>query len=324
MITTNNKFNTMPEQVQENMDNVKKLDEKYGSMQNKLVFVGKWLKGRRYKPQQIVEFDDATFVCVSSVIAVLPPPQDTSHFDLFVNKGEQGPQGATGPQGPQGPQGATGPQGPQGEDGEQGEEGPEGVGLDRVSRSDVVYDQNQTTTVINFELTNGHNYEVSVVAVNGQQGATGPQGPQGPQGATGPQGPAVPIDFTLNPTSANAVANLTVYNAINNFIKQQLSGVTRGVLKDNNTGLIIQWGNITPNGTNTYITFNQPFSSTAYFVGGICGGAGETDGYKSNQIKALGVNNKSTTRARVWGMYSQANSGVTGGDVPFDWIAIGF
>ena len=27
MITTNNKFNTMPEQVQENMDNVKKLDE---------------------------------------------------------------------------------------------------------------------------------------------------------------------------------------------------------------------------------------------------------------------------------------------------------
>ena len=27
MITTNNKFNTMPEQVQENMDNIKKLDE---------------------------------------------------------------------------------------------------------------------------------------------------------------------------------------------------------------------------------------------------------------------------------------------------------
>ena len=247
MITTNNKFNTMPEQVQENMDNVKKLDEKYSSMQNKLVFVGKWLKGRRYKPQQIVEFEDATFVCVSSVIAVLPPPQDTSHFDLFVNKGEQGP-----------------------------------------------------------------------------QGATGPQGPQGPQGATGPQGPAVPIDFTLNPTSTNAIANLTVYNAINNFIKQQLSGVTRGVLKDNNTGLIIQWGNITPNGTNTYITFEQPFSSTGYFVGGTCGGAGETDGYRSNQIKALGVNNKSTTRTRVWGMYSQSNSGVTGGDVPFDWIAIGF
>ena len=322
MITTNNKFNTMPEQVQENMDNVKKLDEKYGSMQNKLVFVGKWLKGRRYKPQQIVEFEDATFVCVSSVIAVLPPPQDTSHFDLFVNKGEQGPQGPQGATGPQGPQGATGPQGPQGEDGEQGEEGPEGVGIDSITRADVQYGTSQTTTIVDFYLTNGNNYEVEVVAVNGAQGPQGPQGATGPQG---PQGPAVPIDSSLSSTSTNALENRAVYSAINNFVKQIFaSGDTSGSLKDNNTGLIIQWGNITPNGTNTYIRFEEPFSSKKYFVGGICGGEAETAGYKSNQIRALGANHRETTHVRVWGMYSQSSSGVTGGDVPFDWIAIGF
>ena len=299
MITTNNRFNTMPEQVQENMKNVKKLDDKYGQLNNKLVFVGKWLKGRKYDKQQVVEYGDASFVCISPVIAVLPPPNDTTHFDLFVkgSQGEQGPAGPAGPVGPVGPAGPVGPVGPKGEDGEQGEPGPEGVGLERVSRSDVQYGSTTTTTTLNFELDNGHNYEVDIVAVNGAQGPAGPVGPQGPSGA------AAVVDAIVSATSTNPVESQAIYN----FVRKQLIQVS--VPGDEGSGdyessngyfefflgteiVVVQWIWTKP-GANSNKTFNfvRPIDT---FLAGLCGWNLSTTGAVHN-ISAYNYNAASGT-----------------------------
>jgi len=151
----------MPEQVQENMDNINKLDKKYGSLNNKLVSVGSWLKGRKYLPQQIVSYGGSSYVCISTVYAILPPPNDTTHFKLFVKEGETGPQGPQGETGPQGPQGETGPQGPQGETGPQGPAGAVNI--------DDSFSTTSENAVQNKVITNKINEMDGIISANSQR-----------------------------------------------------------------------------------------------------------------------------------------------------------
>ena len=126
MFTTNNKFNTMPEQVQENVNNIKSIDKFISNLPKNLTYRGNWVKGRRYFVNDVVSYDGSAYVNKSNVISINPPPQDLSHWHIFIAEGEQGPAGPTGPQGPQGEQGPAGPTGPQGPQGEQGPAGPTG------------------------------------------------------------------------------------------------------------------------------------------------------------------------------------------------------
>src|SRR5215471_14709250 len=98
------------------------------------------------------------------------PPDDPSHWDLFVQSGQPGAPGAQGPQGVDGPAGPVGPMGPQGDPGATGVDGPQGV----------VGPQ-------------GDQGPAGLQGDAGPQGIAGPVGPQGEVGPSGPQGEPGPV-----------------------------------------------------------------------------------------------------------------------------------
>lgn len=145
MITEHANFNSMPEQVQENMGNIKRLDKKYGGLQNKVVFVGAWLKGRKYVPQNIVSYNGSTYICISTVYAVLTPPQDITHFELFVAKGEGAP----------------------------GKDGADGNGIEEIQSGVPTVNGEYTFTPIRVEMTKLPAQSFEIAAKNGADGAPG-------------------------------------------------------------------------------------------------------------------------------------------------------
>lgn len=86
------------------------------------------------------------------------------------------------------------------------------------------------------------------------------------------------------------------------------------------SSLIINWGSVTPAKAGTSITFSKSFSSSSSYH--IVGSA--INSTTKNQIYSLKTNNHSSIGCTAFGMYSQSNSGLTGSDVTFDWIAIGY
>ena len=88
--------NTMPEQVQENMDNIKVVNDKIDARPVGLIDKGTWTRGRHYYPQQVVYYDGTSYVCIASIISLRTPDIDTIHFKPFARQGEQGEQGETG------------------------------------------------------------------------------------------------------------------------------------------------------------------------------------------------------------------------------------
>ena len=187
-------------------------------------YMGAWTSGINYYPYDVVTEDGTSYVCVAEIASSTTPPSlDTSHWDVFAARGEQGEQGpqgiqgATGPQGAtgaQGPTGATGPAGPTGATGAQGIQGPQGVqgpqGIQGPKGEDGATFETPKIQVSNETALNS-SYPPSALLV-GQSayvGTTAPltiytcveesgtykwtnvgqiQGPAGPQGPQGPQG----------------------------------------------------------------------------------------------------------------------------------------
>ena len=87
--------NTMPEQVQENMDNIDALNNELDSRPVGLIDKGDWTRGRHYYPQQVVQYNGASYLCTRSIISLATPDTDPLHFKLFAS-GSQGEQGETG------------------------------------------------------------------------------------------------------------------------------------------------------------------------------------------------------------------------------------
>lgn len=83
-------------------------------------------------------------------------------------------------------------------------------------------------------------------------------------------------------------------------------------------GLIINWGMVNPSSSGTTVGFLEPFTTSYYSVGAT------NYNSASNQIRALAVTSYSTTGFVCYGQYSQNNSGYTGGDVTYRYIAIGY
>ena len=148
---------------------------------------GNWTATSKYKPGQLVSFENKSWLAVRKSTGVAPGSDPNSWVTLGSNV--QGPKGDTGPQGPKGDtgaQGATGPQGAQGQTGPQGIQGAMGP-----------------------------------QGIQGPQGDTGPQGQQGAtgaRGATGPQGPAGVNGGALKAYDANNVPLGLVASATNGGI----------------------------------------------------------------------------------------------------------
>lgn len=100
-----------------------------------LVWRGAWVALGSYQPDDAVQDDGHSYVCVAAVSGSTAPADDAMHWSLLAARGAQGPQGLqglqgpAGPEGPQGPVGETGPQGPLGPQGIPGQDGAPGIGL---------------------------------------------------------------------------------------------------------------------------------------------------------------------------------------------------
>ena len=120
MQITNNKYNTMPEQVQENKDNIKSIlagiKEIYSTTetlteQSETIAQSLTTVPRGTKKGFLIDAEANLFNILSVV-------ENVVYIKYWANvKGKQGPQGPRGETGSQGPRGETGPQGPRGETG---------------------------------------------------------------------------------------------------------------------------------------------------------------------------------------------------------------
>lgn len=132
------------------------------------------------------------------------------------------------------------------------------------------------------------------------------------------------IQFSIRGDDGNTINVIPSGSTL--FLQANLSNIMSGIAEKGSNyvkfinGLIIQWGNITPVHAGTTVTLPKPFSSSNYFVAGCA----TQINYK--QIRAFAVTPRNTTNFKCYGQYShsQSNAGITGGDVPFCWLAVGF
>jgi hypothetical protein len=106
-----------------------------------------------------------------------------------------------------------------------------------------------------------------------------------------------------------------ISNSLVRKIQTTVLGTKHLVLSN---GLIIAWGTVTPTTSGTTVTLPAAFNTTDYVV------VGTPTSNPSNQIHSFHVHSYSTTSFVCTGHYSQSNSGRTGGDITFRWLAIGF
>jgi hypothetical protein len=126
-----------------------------------------------YVPNDVVQFDGSTYICVAPASGSAQMPGSSPNWDLMASKGATGNPGADGPAGPTGPSGV-------------------GVSTANVNAS------GELTITLTDATTQG---PFNVKGPMGDQGPAGLQGPMGDQGPAGPQGP--------NRVDANTEVNLT-------------------------------------------------------------------------------------------------------------------
>lgn len=160
-------------------------------------------------------------------------------------KGATGERGATGPQGAKGDKGDAftyadftqeqlaalkGPKGDAGPRGEQGERGPQGLqgATGAAGTAATIKIGTVTTGAAGTAATVTNSGTASEVILN----FVIPKGDKGEQGG----GANVTVDTTLSATSTNAIANKTVYNALNN--KLDKTGIAAYATRDSSGNII--------------------------------------------------------------------------------------
>ena len=158
----NSKYNTLPEQVQENKDNIQTLASYVKPVFNATIELN--TESTTINTNQIRNWEatENAFIIdtVGNIFNIVSVQDNIVYIQYWANiigpQGETGPQGPQGETGPQGPQGEIGPQGPQGETGPQGPQGETGSALDinykgewisgdEIYASDLVYHNNTAT-----------------------------------------------------------------------------------------------------------------------------------------------------------------------------------
>ena len=84
------------------------------------------------------------------------------------------------------------------------------------------------------------------------------------------------------------------------------------------SGLIFNWGYVTPANDGTPVSFPVPFTTTTYSIGAT------NYSVNTSQCRALAVYTYNTASFVCKGQWSQNSSGITSGDVTFRWVAIGY
>lgn len=148
MIITNNDFNTLPEQVQENKNNIEELAKHLKEIYNAKITIDK--EATTIYISQVEDWKEGTttgFILdktgdLFNIIAV----DETTIYIKYWATLTSGPEGPRGPQGLRGPEGPTGPQGPKGEDGK-GFENLTDVNL-VVGEPSVTYDTEDGITIV--------------------------------------------------------------------------------------------------------------------------------------------------------------------------------
>lgn len=80
----NCKYNTLPEQVQENKDNIIKLAKQISEI-NDFNFMGEWISNNEYKVNDIVTYNNSIYVVIQDIDnSTIPPSQDIQHFYLTI------------------------------------------------------------------------------------------------------------------------------------------------------------------------------------------------------------------------------------------------
>ena len=157
MIITNNEYNTMPEQVQENKDNIKKLAEYIKPLFNATISMS--TSDVSIDSSDVRDWvDDPETAFILSTNGLLFKYVGQSGTTIVIEYWTTLP---AGPQGIQGPQGATGATGATGAQGPQGPAGPTGNGISTIALTSTVglvdtytitFTDGSTTT---FNVTNG-------------------------------------------------------------------------------------------------------------------------------------------------------------------------
>lgn len=183
MIITNETKNSLPQQVQENADNIKILSkyikEAYNTKEDVDATTTTIERTKTTIPEGVTSgwlfASNGTLFEIFSVVENIVYLKFWATIGKQGKQGERGPVGERGPAGPQGPRGETGPRGLQGERGPAGPQGVQGA--------------TGATGIQGPKGEQGDRGPAGPAGPQGIAGATGLQGPTGPQGDRGPEGP---------------------------------------------------------------------------------------------------------------------------------------
>lgn len=204
MLINKNTLNTLPEQVEENKQNIESLAEVIKPLY-------KANSSTMTPDDKSIALSNTTIPNESSTNALLLSEngilfdvvaiRESTVYISYMATIPAGPTGATGAQGPKGDTGATG---------STGATGAQGVGIKDVEVTPTGSQENGDIAY-NMEITLTDDSKINAgdfVSPQGPRGEVGPAGPIGPEGPVGPRGPAGPDGVTYR----EAFATETSYN----------------------------------------------------------------------------------------------------------------
>ena len=187
MEITNTTFNTLPEQVQENKDNINALNERImaNNIYNAKIEIAQDTSA--ILAEDIKNFDASKTTSgyvldtTGKLFKIVAVNNDTVYIDYAATlprgaqglRGERGLTGEVGPRGIQGLTGEVGPVGPRGIQGLTGETGAAGVGIASIVAGTPTQSGNNTVTPLTITLTNGNTQLIYIYATNGTDGSQG-------------------------------------------------------------------------------------------------------------------------------------------------------
>ena len=288
--------NTMPEQVQENMGNIDALNNELENRPVGLIDKGDWTRGRHYYPQQVVQYNGASYLCTRSIISYATPDTDPAHFKLFAA-------------------------------GQQGEQGETGNGIASITKISTV----GLVDTYRITFTDGTTYDYTVT--NGQNGTNGTNGQDGNGIASITKISTVGlvdtyrITFTDNTTFDYTVTNGQTYTFDNTPTENSSNPVTSGGIYDalaNKEDLVTY----TSNSNGKCWRFNSGLQICTGYKNNASNNVTVTYPLAFNSVPTCAVTQ--TENTGTWNDNFKVNSHTTtkfnlnmGGTASFNWIAVG-
>ena len=112
----NNDYLSLPQQVDKNKKDIAELKD---AIPYPINWLGEWESDTIYEKYDGVSYNGSSYIFIADtpLESTTAPSEDSTHWQLFAERGEQGPQGPQGEQGPAGQDGANGQDGADGTNG---------------------------------------------------------------------------------------------------------------------------------------------------------------------------------------------------------------